>query len=645
MFHQDTHDGERIEALIIEALHEILANPDAERFIAWAHHRVPEVLRLNEAPLNAAEIRRVATLLGAAIWRATPRPDLDFETLPLFARDDAPCPCGSEEPFGDCCGRIDELPDLSSDVIWELLLAELSERDLQRALGLGVVPDHLQARVAERWLDLDHPLRAVTLLEPLLEASAGERADTRRELALEVLCDAYDRLDHWKKKRAFLTRMTRSDDRALRGAAWRRLSAGHLDEGDFAAAHDAFVQALRQTPHDPALAFLEIALLTAQHRDGEARRRAELWRHRLIRHGLDDEEILAFLKQAAAEPQEALMTSQLPVLDPALMRLHEWLLASAERPVPHLRLAPLPRAQDEAPNGQLELFSPEEMPAHRLPHEVPGAEARLRQGAAMHRVEIAWHRVFPADKPFSTDLDLDDEDRIWTTGEWLEFLNQHPEAGDSLDVLDDLATAIFSHPESALPWVVRALLPPLLERAAAIIERAVPRSSSRTIPWQAAPNQPPLRLLFRYYLYTVEAGRMEQGTAILEDLLRLNPRDNHGVRADLMNHYLRDHQDDKALELARRFPDDRLADLIYGEVLALYRLGEPERAAQALDLAVGRLPSIPTYLTRQRIKPPQAPRWPSAPSGEVQAWLYREAMRDVWAAEPGVLAWLKRLTA
>ncbi|MBK1702308.1 SEC-C domain-containing protein [Thiococcus pfennigii] len=641
MFHQETHDGERIEGLIIEALQEILTGQDAERFIAWAQRRVPEVLRLGEAPLSAAEIRRVATLLAAAIWRATPRPDRDFQTVPLLAREDAPCPCGSEEPFEACCGRTDELPDLSSDVIWELLLAELSERELQRALALAVVPDHLQAKVAERWLELDHPLRAVALLEALL----GQPDAAHAELALEVLCDAYDRLDHWKKKRAFLTRMTRSDERTLRGAAWRRLSAGRLDEGDFAAAHEAFVQALRQTPDDPALAFLEIALLTAQHRDEEARRRAELWRYRLVRNGLDDEDILTFLGQAAADPQEALMTSQRPVLDPALIRLHDWLRTIATRPVPRHRLTPLPLGQDEAPSGQLELFSPDEVPARRRPYELPGTEAQLRPGAGLSRLETAWHQVFKAAKPFSTDLAPADDEHAWIGGDWLEFLAHHPEAGDSLDVLDDLATAIFSHPESALPWVVRALLPPLLERAAAIVEKAVPRASSRTIPWRAARNQPALRLLFRHYLYLIEADRPGRATAVLEDLLRLNPRDNHGVRADLMNHYLRERRDDEALELARRFPDDRLADLIYGEVLALYRLGEPERAAQALDLAVGRLPSIPAYLTRQRIKPPQPPRWPSAPSGEVQAWLYREAMRDVWAAEPGILAWLKRLTA
>jgi hypothetical protein len=112
-----------------------------------------------------------------------------------------------------------------------------------------------------------------------------------------------------------------------------------------------------------------------------------------------------------------------------------------------------------------------------------------------------------------------------------------------------------------------------------------------------------------------------------------------------MNHYLRRGEDAAALALARRFPDDLLADLAYGEVLALYRLGEQDRARAALRTAVGRLPRIPRYLTRKRIKRPRLSPLGVTPGGEDQAWMYREAMRDVWEAEPGILRWMKRVTA
>jgi hypothetical protein len=60
---------------------------------------------------------------------------------------------------------------------------------------------------------------------------------------------------------------------------------------------------------------------------------------------------------------------------------------------------------------------------------------------------------------------------------------------------------------------------------------------------------------------------------------------------------------------------------------------------------VVRLPRIPPYLTRKRIRQPALSPLGVTPGGDDQAWLYREAMRDVWEAEPGVLAWLKRMTA
>jgi tetratricopeptide (TPR) repeat protein len=159
-------------------------------------------------------------------------------------------------------------------------------------------------------------------------------------------------------------------------------------------------------------------------------------------------------------------------------------------------------------------------------------------------------------------------------------------------------------------------------------------------------------LLFRLYLWRTETGEDSAAAALLERLLELNPQDNHGVRAELMNHLLRRGEDQRALELAQSFPGDILADLAYGEVLALYRLGDQAQARRALRTAVVRLPRIPHYLTRKRVKqPPPAGPWGQAgmgaalglaPGGEDQAWLYREAMRDVWEAEPGILAWLKK---
>jgi tetratricopeptide (TPR) repeat protein len=293
----------------------------------------------------------------------------------------------------------------------------------------------------------------------------------------------------------------------------------------------------------------------------------------------------------------------------------------------------------------LALFDEADGGGPRRPLVVRGLAAELQPPQRVRRVETLWHALFPALKPYSTQLILPEDDAVWLKAEWTDYLLGHPEAADSLDVLDDLATALYEHPESALPWIAHALLSPLLERAWAIVARVLPADAPHHIPWSRERNRPALRLLFRRYLCQMDEGEPQGAAHTLETLLRLNPQDNHGVRAELMNHYLRVGEDENALALARRFPGDILVDLAYGEVLALYRLGEQERARAALHRAARRLPRIPHYLTRKRVKQPRLSPMGTTPGGEDQAWMYREAMRDVWESEPGLLQWMKRVTA
>ena len=654
MFHQETADTERFEQVILLAVRQIIQDPAPDRFFVWAAVEIPHILGLHNHGLEAVEIRRLSNLLATAIWNATPQPGLGFRAQPLPPPPAlAPCPCGSGQRYRDCCGDLDDVPELSSDLIWELLLDELPERALKDALEAEAVPGPLLAKVADRWLEQDRPGRAVALLEPVFDGPAEALAtlDGDYEPAFDVLCDAYDRLDHWRKKDAFLDRLCEQGSRALRAAAWQRRSTIHIDEGDFERAQDAFGAALRSDPDNPSNALLEITLLAAQHQDDLARARAQFWLHRLRKVGFQEQGFMAFLAQAAKDPQQALVDSQSDALDPILLEIQEWITDAAARPLPNYGLLPVRPAPPLAPSGQLSLFDGSLEPVtgngkgQRRPLAMHGIPAELRAPLAVRRMEAAWRSLFPGRKPSSTQLTQAEDGQVWLSLDWTELLLAHPEAADSLDILDDLATALYEHPESALPWISHALLRPLVDRAWMIVNQAVPTAAPHHCPWTREANRPALRLLFRRYLCQLDEGQPQGAALTLETLLRLNPQDHHGVRAELMNHYLRDGQDALALALARRFPDDLLADLAYGEVLALYRLGEQERARAALRTAVDRLPRIPRYLTRKRIKRPRLSPAGVTPGGEDQAWMYREAMRDVWEAEPGILRWLKRVTA
>jgi tetratricopeptide (TPR) repeat protein len=643
-------DDGPFEQILLLCLKRILEDEHPMRFLRWAQDELTPILNREQPDLGPGEDRRLAFLLARAIWNATPLPGQGFHPQPLTAPDDAmPCPCGSRALYGLCCGAIQDAPEMPPDLLWELLLAELGEPLFKKALGSGQVPPHLLGLAAERWLMEDKPGRAIALLEALFDGPAAARLDERCEQALNILCDAYDRRDHWKKKRAFLDRMRAHPCRGLRAAAWQRLCTIHIDEGAFAEAQLAFSQTQREAPDNPGTALLEIALLATQHEDNLARDRALFWRHKLRRSGEEDAGIFDFLEQAGRDPQDALMTSQSAVIDHRLMDLRDWARANAQRSLPLYRLEPaILEARDVKPPAATPTTERDAV-GYPQPAPEPRHQMRLLPPPDLAALETQWHTAFPAPKPFGPQLMPITTTNPWAGEEpeeadWLAFLDRQPEAADSLDILDDLVTAIYVHPDSALPWIARALLVPLLERAQSILARVLPDEDPRTLPWELADNRPALRLLFRLYLAQSEAGQEEEAVASLHRLLRLNPRDHHGIRADLMNDYLRHGEDEQALALARRFPNDRLVDLAYGEVLALFRQGSSRKAQQALRRAQSQLPLIPRYLTQKRVaRPRQRQREPGpSPASAETAWFYRESMLDVWEAEPGLLDWLRR---
>ena len=691
------------EEILLLCLQRILADEQPLPFLRWAQKQLVPRLQREEPDLEEVEAQRLAFLLARAIWDATPLPSGGFRPQPLNNPHPAlSCPCGSGLAYGQCCGAIQNLPVIPQELMWELLLAELPEPLFRQALASGEVPGPLLGLAAERWLMVDRPGLAIALLEPLFSPEAATQMDERGDHALNVLCDAYDRRDHGKKKRQFLDRMRQHPCRGLRAAAWRRLCTIHIDEGAFIEAQLAYTQAQREAPDNPGTALLEIALLATQHEDDLARDRALFWRHKLRRGEEADIAILDFLAQAGTDPQDALMTSQADILDPCLMDLRDWVQASIRRPLPTyiLVLAPIPSpcptsaptaaevSTTAAPakmgigDGASALSNPgsatnaggmatgesswgaamgktsaSEQPqypiqgAAGLPHPAPVSDWSqcLEPPGALVALERDWHRVYPGTKPLGLQLVLPPASpHPWEPDEggaedWLDFLNDHPEAADSLDILDDLVTALYVHPDTALSWVRHTLVTPLLARAQAILGQALSADGrTTTLPWDAAENRPALRLLFRHYLSQVESGAEAVAIASLETLLSLNPWDHHGLRADLMNHYLRQGDDAAALALARRYPEDRLVDLVYGEVLALYRGGAAQQARQALRRAQGQLPLIPRYLTQKRVARPSARERTPTPTSAETAWFYRESMRDVWSAVPGLLDWLKR---
>lgn len=83
MFYHEGADTERFEQVILEAVRQVLAASGPESFFDWARTQIPHTLHLDELDLDAVEIRRLAHLLGTAVWNATPQPAQGYRVVPL----------------------------------------------------------------------------------------------------------------------------------------------------------------------------------------------------------------------------------------------------------------------------------------------------------------------------------------------------------------------------------------------------------------------------------------------------------------------------------------------------------------------------------------------------------------------------------
>jgi hypothetical protein len=143
-----------------------------------------------------------------------------------------------------------------------------------------------------------------------------------------------------------------------------------------------------------------------------------------------------------------------------------------------------------------------------------------------------WHNVFPLEKPFSAQDQPFEGAGVWEPGietQWCEFLREHPEAFDSVDILDDLATAVGRHSQAQSPWVEALLLCPLLERNAELLDITCRDAGEVTLPWSIECNRPALRGLFRLFQQQLGGENHTAARATAEKLLRLNPTDDHGI--------------------------------------------------------------------------------------------------------------------
>jgi SEC-C motif len=616
------HSGEsstllQFERLIPDSVGIAMHAVDGIEFLAWVQRVLPDYAT-SDSPVSEdpSLARTLAFAWARAVWNGLPLNAAGSKPVAMLdPADDDECLCGSERKFADCCLHMPQIPPLTSSVLWPYVLANIQPAEREALLAGTRVPRTSLIEFAAYLLDHDRRGEVIAALEPRL-ATPERYYDEETAILLDLLCEAYGMSEKGARRKLKLLHMTtqKAPRSPLRSEAWQRLATIYMDRRENESAWSAFHHAQQDHPHAEALSVLEVELLVAERRIEEAKHRATFWAAALKRGGTPaGDSRLEFLHRVAADPVTTLGEAAINI-DGAGQQLREWLQSVAGRATPLYELAPA--------DGNFVLTPP------------PMVVAAERE----------WHEVFPLEKPFSVQDQPFDAHDIWdasTESCWGGFLRSHPECFDSLDILDDLATAIARHPQAEAPGLDDLLLGPVLARNETIIANACPNTTETAVPWVIAGNRPALRGLVRTFQWRL--ARNERNTALLtaERLMDLNRDDNHGLRFMLMNEYLRDGTDAKALALAEQYPHDLAPETRFGAVLALVRMQRMPEAERALHTAHSDLPKTAQYLLPARIRRPKLQQGTIEVGGDDQAWFYRDEMRSVWQQTPGALEWLR----
>jgi tetratricopeptide (TPR) repeat protein len=137
-------------------------------------------------------------------------------------------------------------------------------------------------------------------------------------------------------------------------------------------------------------------------------------------------------------------------------------------------------------------------------------------------------------------------------------------------------------------------------------------------------------------------GEEDEALAHYQDMLRLNPNDNQGIRDLVLTRLLKRGEQEKAGKLLEAYSDDGSANWLYNRALWLFReQGESAEANGALGEALEQNGHVPAYLLGKKKVPKQLPDYIGW-GDESEAFVYAADAEPIWRATEGARGWLLR---
>jgi tetratricopeptide (TPR) repeat protein len=136
-------------------------------------------------------------------------------------------------------------------------------------------------------------------------------------------------------------------------------------------------------------------------------------------------------------------------------------------------------------------------------------------------------------------------------------------------------------------------------------------------------------------------GEREEAIGHWDDMLRLNPNDNQGLRYPLVGCYLERRNLAGAERLFAEYPEEGSAMFAWAQVLASFLAGDETNALAALDEARGVNKHVEAYLTGRKKTPDDGPGYYS-PGEPSEAIVCMHSIGTAWTMHPRAAEWLKR---
>lgn len=211
--------------------------------------------------------------------------------------------------------------------------------------------------------------------------------------------------------------------------------------------------------------------------------------------------------------------------------------------------------------------------------------------------------------------------------------------GRSADDLDDLVEKAMSQRS---PEKTREMLEQAVKTGEQQLEAEFRDHVGRF--WLVLETRPYMRARLQLVHALLELGQHENGISHMEDMLRLNPNDNQGIRWLLLEWYCNMNWIEKAWQLLDQYPDEGTPFMVLTRACLEFQKTGPSDALESLvqEQMESNPYFAPKLLDQIEVSPHRVDSFTVGEEDEADA--YCHSFRSLWKATPGALPWLNSVS-